>query len=180
MQDNSRGYFQPQQAREVAEAFARHGVEYLFIGKSAAILLGYPSSTQDVDIFAQKSTENGNAIVAALKELGFDLDETTVQEIIRGKDFNQLKNGPFDLDIIFAPDGIENFDTAKARMIELEGFPIANLIDIIASKKASGREKDKLDLPLLEDFRSVFEKRLVREPRSAIDVALDKLNISDQ
>ena len=31
------------------------------------------------------------------------------EEILRGKDFIQLKNGPFDLDLIFAPDGIESF-----------------------------------------------------------------------
>ncbi len=48
-------YFKPEQAREVAEIFARHNVEYMFIGKSGAILLGYPASTQDVDLFPKKS-----------------------------------------------------------------------------------------------------------------------------
>ena len=33
-------------------------------------------------------------------------------EIERGKDFIQLKNCPFDLDLIFAPDGIESFQDA--------------------------------------------------------------------
>ncbi|MGI8601826.1 MAG: hypothetical protein ACR2OZ_02380 [Verrucomicrobiales bacterium] len=36
---------------------------------------------------------------------------------------------------------------------------MANLQDIIASKKASGRIRDRLDLPLLELFRQEFEKR---------------------
>jgi len=43
--------FTPQQAVELADAFARHRVDYLFIGKSGAILLGYPAVTQDVDLF---------------------------------------------------------------------------------------------------------------------------------
>src|ERR1043166_2519426 len=34
--------FIPAQAEELATAFAEAGVDYLFIGKSAAILLGYP------------------------------------------------------------------------------------------------------------------------------------------
>ena len=34
--------FSPEQAVELAAAFARHQVEYLFLGKSGAILLGYP------------------------------------------------------------------------------------------------------------------------------------------
>ena len=33
--------FEYRQALEVRDAFARHGVRYLFIGKSGAILLGY-------------------------------------------------------------------------------------------------------------------------------------------
>ena len=43
--------FASQQAVEVAAACAAHEVDYLFIGKSGAILLGYPATTQDVDLF---------------------------------------------------------------------------------------------------------------------------------
>jgi len=35
---------------------------------------------------------------------------------------------------------------------------VANLRDIIASKRASNREKDLLDLLLLEEFRLEYEK----------------------
>jgi hypothetical protein len=45
---NDRLPFNPLQAQEVAKAFNAAGVDYLFIGKSAAILLGYPGTTQDV------------------------------------------------------------------------------------------------------------------------------------
>jgi hypothetical protein len=119
---------------------------------------------------------NGKRIVLALIELGFEVDSVSEAEIIRGKDFVQLKSGPFDLDIIFAPDGIENYEAAKKRMVFVDNFPIANLLDIIASKKASGREKDKNDLPLLEDFRVAFEKRRMRDPRTALEIALGKLD----
>jgi hypothetical protein len=154
---NDRLPFNPLQAREVATAFNRAGVDYLFIGKSGAILLGYPGTTQDVDVFPAKSVENGQRIVAALLEMGFSLEDNTREEIIRGKDFVQLKDGPFDLDLIYAPDGIESFAEAKARSIQEDIFPVANLIDIIASKKASGRMKDRLDLHLMELFRTEFE-----------------------
>ena len=151
--------FHPLQPGVVAAAFNLAGVDYLFIGKSAAILLGYPGTTQDVDVFPAKSEDNGRRMVAALIQLGFALDDTTKAEIIRGKDFVQLKNGPFDLDLVFAPDGIESFAEAKGRAHHEDIFPIANIRDIIASKKASGRMKDKLDLHLLELFRLEFEKR---------------------
>ncbi len=51
--------FRPEQARIVADAFEKHGVDYLFIGKGAAILLGYPGATQDVGLSPRKSPENG-------------------------------------------------------------------------------------------------------------------------
>lgn len=156
---NDRLPFNPLQAQEVAQAFNAAGVDYLFIGKSGAILLGYPGTTQDVDVFPAKSAENGQRIVKALLALGFQLDDNAQAEIIRGKDFVQLTDGPFDLDLVFAPDGIESFAEAKTRAVQEDIFPVANLRDIIASKKASGRMKDKLDLHLLELFRLEYESR---------------------
>lgn len=171
----NRSYFQLQQAVEVAETFAKYEVEYMFIGKSGAILLGYPSTTQDVDLFPKKSPENGERIVKALRELDFEISDETAEKIVKGVDFVQLKTGPFDLDLVFAPDGVESFDEAKKRMLMIEGFPVANVRDIIASKRASGREKDLLDLPLLEDFREEFEKLRRGEPKTAYEIALEKL-----
>ncbi len=178
MNQPNRSYFQLQQAVEVAEVFAKHKVEFMFIGKSGAILLGYPSTTQDVDLFPKKSVENGQRIVGALLDLDFEIDEKTAEEIVKGVDFVQLKTGPFDLDLVFAPDGIENYEEAKKRMLVVDGFPVANIRDIIASKKASGREKDLIDLPLLEDFRQEFEKKMSGEPKTAIEITMEKLNNS--
>ena len=87
----------------------------MFIGKSGAIILGYPAATQDVDIFPEKSVENGQRLVTALRELEFEIDNETSAQIIKGVDFVQLKQGPFDLDLVFAPDGIENFAEAKKK-----------------------------------------------------------------
>lgn len=180
MENKFRGYFQPQQAQEVAAAFAKHNVEYMFIGKSGAILLGYPASTQDVDLFPLNSVENGQNIVSALREIDFEIGEEIEKDIVCGKDFVQIKTGPFDLDLIFAPDGIESFEKARERMIKVENFPVASLRDIIASKRASGREKDFADLPMLEDFRIEFEKNLRKEPKTALEIALEKLDKNEE
>lgn len=175
MDQNKRTYFQLQQAQDVAEIFAKHQVEYLFIGKSGAIILGYPAATQDVDIFPEKSVENGRKLLAALRELGFEINDVTAENIVRGVDFVQLKTGPFDLDLVFAPDGIESYAAAKKRRILLDDFPVANIRDIIASKKASGRQKDLNDLPLLEDFQEQFERKMRGELKTALEIALEKL-----
>jgi hypothetical protein len=145
--------FEFKNAQEVGKVFKRHEVKYLFFGKSGAILLGYSDTTQDVDLYVEKDAANCDRLVAALLELGFRLTETEQQEIRRGKDFIQLRNGPFDLDLIFAPDGIERFEDAWERHVERHGFPIANIDDIVGSKQAANRQKDRESLRRLLSFR---------------------------
>jgi len=170
---NPRQDFHPLQAAEIARAFQAQGVDYLFIGKSGAILLGYPGTTQDVDVFPVRSPENGWRIVAALRTIGFEIGPELEQEIVAGKDFVQIKTGPFDVDLVFAPDGIPSFAEAKQRSLTEDIFRVANLRDIIASKRASGRQKDAIELPLLETFRVEYEKRHAPPLRSAADIAGD-------
>jgi hypothetical protein len=150
------GAFEYRQAEEIRDALARQGVRYLFIGKSGAIILGYPDTTQDADIFPERNPANGRALATALRELGFDLSPDEAAEIERGKDFIQLKNGPFDLDLIFAPDGIERFEDAWKRRVVVEGFPVCHPDDIIASKVAANRAKDRESLDRLRSFRDFW------------------------
>ncbi len=150
------GAFEYRQAEEIRDALSRHAVRYLFLGKSGAILLGFPDTTQDVDLFVDRTRENCRALVPALRELGFDLSDRQAAEIERAKDFVQLKNGPFDLDLVFAPDGIERFEDAWQRRIEVEGFPVCHPDDIIASKAAANRARDRESLPRLRSFREYW------------------------
>ena len=153
------GAFEYRQAEEIRDVFAAHGVHYLFIGKSGAILLGFPDTTQDADLFVEKSAANCSVLVDALRVLGFALTENQAAEILRGKDFVQLKNGPFDLDLVFAPDGIEHFQDAWKRHIDVEGFPVCHPDDIIGSKVAANRAKDRESLPRLRAFRDYWLSR---------------------
>lgn len=158
------GAFDYRQALEIRDVFRQHGVRYLFIGKSGAILLGYPDTTQDADLFLDKSPANARAVVAALKNLGFALGDVETAEIERGKDFVQLRNGPFDVDLVFAPDGIEHFEDAWRRRVDVEGFPVCHPDDIIASKAAANRVKDRESLPRLRAFREYWVANQRREP----------------
>lgn len=151
--------FEFKQAERVRDAFKQFGVRYLFLGKSGAIILGYPDTTQDADVFVAKDPANGEALVHAIESIGFALDDTMRQEIIRGKDFIQLRNGPFDLDLIYAPDGIESFAEAWTRHVEVDEFPVCHLDDIIRSKEKSNRVKDRESLPRLKAFRDYWKSQ---------------------
>ncbi|MEK7477253.1 MAG: hypothetical protein AAB152_16635 [Candidatus Coatesbacteria bacterium] len=153
------GTFEYRQAREITGAFERHHVKFLFIGKSGAIILGYPDTTQDADLFVEKTPENGRAIVAALVELAFRLSDQDRRDVEAGKDFVQLRDGPFDLDLVFAPDGIETFSEAARRAVVVEGMPVCHPDDIIRSKEATGRVKDRESLPRLRAFRDWWAQR---------------------
>jgi hypothetical protein len=151
--------FEYRQALEIRDTFARHGVRYLFNGKSGAVILGYPDTAQDAHVFLEKAPNNGRAAVMALRDLGFPLTDLQAAEIERGKDFIQIREGPFDLDLVFAPDGIERFEDAWGRRVEVEGFPVCHPDDIIASKTAANRVKDRESLPRLRAFRDYWAAR---------------------
>lgn len=142
------------------EVFEKYKIRYLFIGKGAATLYGYPGTTQDIDIFPEKTETNCKNLLDALKELGFEMDKRLEQAIISGRDFIQIRGGPIPLDLVFAPDGIESFDRAEMRKALIDGkFPCASIDDIIESKRAAKRQRDKEELPRLEAFRDELKKR---------------------
>ena len=71
------------------DTLAKHEVEYLLIGKMAAIVQGFPDTTQDADLFVERSAVNGTRLVEALRDLGFELAPEQVKQIQQGKDFIQ-------------------------------------------------------------------------------------------
>jgi hypothetical protein len=135
------GAFEYRQAEEIRDAFAAHGVDYLFLGKSGAILLGFPDTTQDADLFVRKTPENGRAIVAALRELKFDITNEQAAEIERGKDFVQLKNGPFDLDLVLHHLAWSDSMTLGNGELRWPGFPSATWMTSSPARRQPGDKR---------------------------------------
>jgi len=117
-----RDQFNPSQAQEVAVAFATHSVDYMFIGKSGAILLGYPGTTQDVVVFPLKDPDNGRRILAALKDLGFSLDDTLAAEIIAARILFKLSPAPSILILSLHPTGLRAMRKRKPVWIPRRAF----------------------------------------------------------
>jgi hypothetical protein len=119
--------FEDRQAEEIQRAFSAHRIRRLFLGKCGAILLGSPDTTQDAVVRVEKQPDNCRALIGALHELGLELSASEDEDIRRGEDFVQLKNGPFDINLTFAPDGIGRFQDAWSRRVEVEGLPACRL-----------------------------------------------------
>jgi hypothetical protein len=61
--------------------------------------------------------------------------------------------GPFSWDIP------TRCDDAWKRRVDVEGFPVCNIDDIVSSKQAANRRKDKETLPRLLSFRDWLKKQ---------------------
>lgn len=137
---------------ELRDALAEHDVDYLFIGKAAAVIQGFVDTTQDADLFVEKTPANAERLIKALRQAGAEIRDEEAQALRDGKDFVQL-GGDISIDVVHAPDGIESFDDALNRGRDVDGYRVCSIDDVISSKRSANRERDREALPRLEDFR---------------------------
>jgi len=148
--------FSPQ---EIFAALDRHGVDYVTIGGVAANAHGSRRLTLGVDIVPAPEEPNYERLAAALDELG--APATAVDSAFRSLDprdsfdlarANVLKlaTAAGDLDVLNGAPGAPPYEDLRKRAVEVEvrGTPvrIASLDDLIAMKRASGRDKDLRDI----------------------------------
>jgi hypothetical protein len=159
------GDFDPQR---LLAALAGAGVRFVLIGGMAAILHGDVGVTLDLDITPEPSDENLERLARALRELGARIRTESEPDGL-GFDCSQgffralgpdgivnLTTNAGDLDLAFRPSGTRGYPDLVRDAVEIEieaGAPVriavASLADVIRSKQAAGREKDRLALPRL-------------------------------
>jgi hypothetical protein len=142
---------------ELQYVFEKLGVEYMIIGGGSAVIQGFNMMTQDIDIYPLDSKMNNKKVLEALEILGFIFSDKEKDEILRGKDFIQFEE-PFQIDLVFYPDGFNSYGEAKKYKIEKDGFPVMKIDGLIKSKKAANRPKDKMVLAALEDFSKFIKE----------------------
>ncbi len=136
----------------VFASFHKHDVRYVVIGGIAAVLHGVPRATFDLDILIQATPDNAQRLLDALLEarLGtaslISADELLAHEITIFKDRVRI-------DVQTATPGLHFEDAWQHReKMEYQGqtFYVVSRKDLIASKRAAGREVDLEDARLLE------------------------------
>lgn len=145
-------------------------VSYVVIGGFAANLHGSPLPTFDVDITPDRDRENLTRLSGALHELDATVRAIEVEEPLP---FNHNPDSlgavqvwnlstPYgDLNISFVPAGTSGYADLRRDALEvtLGGMHIvvASLADVVRSKEAAGRDKDRRALPVL---REILARRL--------------------
>ncbi|CAN5334953.1 hypothetical protein BH20ACT5_BH20ACT5_08830 [soil metagenome] len=160
----------PFEPEPMLAALQRHEMEFVLIGGMAAIFHGSPLLTQDIDITPARNRENLTRLSAALTELDAKVRAVELDEALPfSHDADSLAavqvwnlSTPYgDLDISFVPTGTTGYDDLRrdAGRVDFRGLQIwvASLADVIRSKEAAGRDKDRRALPVL---REILARRL--------------------
>ena len=150
-------------------ALHRGGVRFVLIGGMAAVLHGDVGVTLDIDITPAPETPNLERLAAALRSLdarirtegtpdglAFDCSPAFFENLGPGAILN-LTTRAGALDVAFVPAGTAGYDDLKRDAVPLETSPgviilVASLADVIRSKSAADREKDRRALPRLYDL----------------------------
>ncbi len=137
-------------------------MDYVLIGALAAALHGAPRVTADVDIAPATDPDNLVRLSAALDDLdapvrtidagvGLELSHDAAS-LAQAQAWNLVTRAG-NLDIAFAPSGTAGYPDLRrdAVVVDIRGTTVvlASLADIVRSKQAANREKDRADLPLL-------------------------------
>ena len=138
-----------QDFKEFIELLNKNKIEYLVVGGYAVGIHGYPRYTGDIDIWIKISNEIADKMVTVLDEFGFGGYEIKREDFLNSNNVIQLGYPPLRIDIIMSIDGV-NFEESYSKRVEkvIDGMPI-NFIgfeELIKNKRASGRDKDIIDL----------------------------------
>jgi hypothetical protein len=147
---------------KILAALEAHDVRCVLIGGFAAVIHGSPYLTTDVDVVPAVDRENLERLSDALRSLHakvwtsiepggvpFDHPASSLADV---RVWN-LVTDHGRLDLTFQPSGTQGYEDlardASHLVILGVGVDVASLADIIRSKEAAGREKDRLVLPVL-------------------------------
>ena len=157
------GDFDPERMLSV---LAGEGVEFVLIGGMAAILHGDVGVTVDLDVVPDLKPANLERLARALRTLGarirtegepaglaFDCSAQFFRSLSPDSIVNMTTEAG-DLDVTFCPSGTQGFRDLRRDAVRIEAGErlhvlVASLADVIRSKEAAGREKDRLALPRL-------------------------------
>lgn len=158
------------------EALEAEGARYVVIGGTAAVIGGATHVTFDLEITPARDVENLERVAAALRRLNakpfglppeaarhLQLDGTTLACGTTWKFITDYG----ELDLALNPDGTRGYEDLRrgAFRTEVQGLNIwvSSLEDVIRSKEAAGRERDRAVLP---DLRRTLELRRERDARN--------------
>lgn len=155
---------------EIGRGLQAVGLDAVLIGNAAAALQGAPVTTVDFDFLFRKTPRN----LQKLKALSVRLRATILRPYYPASDLYRLvrDDDGLQLDFMGTIHGLRSFEGVRDRAVLMEVggavLRVATLADIIKSKRAANRPRDRAVLDVLETALEQAPKppRPPRRPRS--------------
>jgi len=144
-----------QDYKEMLSILLENNVDFLVVGAYAMAAHGFPRATADLDIFIRPSQENAKKVYNALAIFGAPMEDIKIEDFAQRGTIFQIGVSPRRIDVINDIDGVlfgEAFEDKDVICIEELNVPIISKQKLIINKKATGKEKDKLDAERLENL----------------------------
>ena len=141
-----------------ARLLAKHRLDAVLIGNAAAALQGSPVSTVDLDFMFRKTPGN----LSKLRRIADDLDAVVMRPFYPASELYRVvrESDGLQFDFMGKVDGVRSFESLRSRATEAKfgrhKLQVASLDDIIKSKVAANRPRDRAVLPVLR--RTLREK----------------------
>jgi predicted nucleotidyltransferase len=139
--------------KDLLAVFAEEGVRYLLVGGYAVGFHSRPRFTKDIDFWIADEPVNVERAFRALARFGAPAEVLSQLKAMRHDEIFFMGAPPVRVDVLKHVDGVE-FEDAYLNRVEAhwDGVRVhlMGLEDLMASKRAAGREQDLLDLKALE------------------------------
>lgn len=146
--------------KELLKLFNKHKVKYCIVGAFAVAFYAVPRYTKDMDILVEPSRENGQRIIKALNEFGFNPSDLYADDFSKDGRIIQLGYEPVRVDILTSIDGCifkEIWGNKKKGQYGKEDVYFIGLEELIKNKRALKRKQDGADIEVL----LITKKRLM-------------------
>jgi hypothetical protein len=138
--------------QDVFKSFQQNEVRYVVLGGIASVLYGVPRATFDLDILIEATPDNAKRLLTALTEAGFGTATMTDAEDVMTHEITVF-NDRVRIDVQTRTPGLafqDAWNHRKTMTYQGQDFVVVSKEDLIASKRAAGRDVDLSDVRLLE------------------------------
>lgn len=142
--------------REFLRLLIDNGVRFVVVGGYAVGIHGFPRYTGDLDVFVALDSENASRLTRVFELFGFGALGLSSADFQQADSIIEIGREPNKIQVLTGIDGVL-FAAANANRIDvdLDGLrvPFIGIDDLLKNKKASGRNKDLIDVDELERLK---------------------------
>lgn len=133
--------------------FAASEVDYLLVGGYAVMAHGFTRATEGFDLWVRPSLENARRVWSTLQRFGAPTADWALSDFHTPGQVMYFGRKPFRIDLLTTISGADFKQAWENRHeVVMDGLavPVIGRAELIANKRASGRDKDLLDARYLE------------------------------